>query len=290
MTIKSLRIFKTVCETGSKNLESKKLFIDKPSISLAIKELEEHYGVKLFDRIGNRLHITDTGNTLLQYCNHILSLFDEMENEMLSFNLKGQLRIGTSITIGNILLANYINLLKEKYKDVDIKVTIENSDKIQQLILDNQIDIGLIEGSIKDKNIVFEKIKDDSLVFICSKNHPFKNKKNIDPKLLENHHFILREQGSASRDIFESSMFLNDINIKVSWESISTQAIINAVKIDFGISILPYLLVQKHIENKELYMFELDNISFKRDFNIIYHKNKYLSLIALDFIKICKEK
>ena len=290
MTIKSLRIFKTVCETGSTTLASKKLFIAQPSISLAIKELEEHYGVKLFDRIGNRLHITDTGNTLLQYCNHILSLFDEMENEMLSFNLKGQLRIGTSITIGNILLANYINLLKEKYKDVDIKVTIENSDKIQQLILDNQIDIGLIEGSIKDKNIVFEKIKDDSLVFICSKNHPFKNKKNINPKLLENHQFILREQGSASRDIFESSMFLNDINIKVSWESISTQAIINAVKIDFGISILPYLLVKKHIENKELYMFELDKISFKRDFNIIHHKNKYLSIMALDFIKICKEK
>ena len=108
MTLRHLRIFTAVCETGSMTAASERLFIAQPSISLAISEMEEYYGVKLFDRISRKLYLTDSGRRALQYARHIIDLMDEMEQGMKNADTVGRRRVGTSITIGSYLLPGYV--------------------------------------------------------------------------------------------------------------------------------------------------------------------------------------
>lgn len=89
MTLRHMKIFVAVCRTGSITAAGKQLFLSQPSVSQAISELEQNYGVKLFDRISRRLHITEAGTQLLQYAEHIVQLFDEMEQGIKNWDSVG---------------------------------------------------------------------------------------------------------------------------------------------------------------------------------------------------------
>ena len=288
MTLRHLKIFVAVCKTGSATAAGEKLYIAQPSISLAISELEDYYGIKLFDRIAKRLHITEAGKQFLQYATHIVDLFEEMEREVKNFDKMGVIRIGASITIGNYLLPEYITKFKQLYPKMDVKIMIDNSDKIQQYILSNQIDIGLIEGIVHSPYLLEEKFCDDELILICANNHPFAECKDIVVSQLQKEELILREVGSAGREIFDSTMITQGLEISPAWESTSTQAIVHAVQANLGVSVLPYLLVKDYIDRKEISQFQFKGIQFKRSFCVIYHCNKFLTESAKDFIAICK--
>lgn len=288
MTLRHLKIFVAVCETGSATAAGEKLYIAQPSVSLAISELEDYYGIKLFDRIAKRLHITEAGKHFLQYATHIVGLFEDMEKEVRNFDAMGVIRIGASITIGNYLLPDYITRFKQIHPQMDVKVYIENSVKIQQYILANQIDVGLIEGVVNSSYIIEHRFRDDELVLICGNNHPFAYQKNIEPSRLQNEILILREPGSAGREIFESTMTTLGLEILPDWESTSSQAIVRAVQANLGVSVLPYLLVKDALDRKEISRFQLRGIQFKRYFSVIYHRNKFLTESAKKFIALCK--
>lgn len=284
MTLRHLKIFVTVCETGSATAAGEKLFLAQPAVSLAISELENYYGINLFDRIAKRLHITEAGKHFLQYATHIVGLFEDMEKEVKNFDNIGVIRVGASITIGNYLLPQYITAFKKRHPHMEVKVIIDNSDKIQQYISENKIDLGFVEGIIHSNYIVAHPFCDDELVLIVSNAHEFANKEDIDIRELQNQSFLLRETGSGGREIFDSVMTAHGMKVQLSWESTSTQAIVRAVQSNLGISILPYLLVKDNLDRKEISQFRLKDISFKRHFSVIYHKNKFLTQSAKDLI------
>lgn len=287
MTLKHMKIFVTVCESETVTAAAKKLFIAQPSVSLAIAEIEKHYGVKLFDRIGKRLEITEAGKRFLQVGRHIVGLFEDMEKEMMDIDRLGVLRVGSSITIGTHLLPGYITAFKAIYPQVDVRVVIDNTEAIAEAVLDNRIDFGLVEGETHDPYLLRRRFQADELVLICGEKHPFADVKSVRTEALPTERWILREKGSAGRDSFDSVMQVEGINITPAWESTSSQAIIQAVKADLGVSILPYLLVRDALERGEIKRFHLNGLSFKRDFNIIYHQNKFLGDAAKTFMEIC---
>ena len=288
MTLRHLRIFVAVCETGSVTAAGEKLYIAQPSVSLAISELEDFYGLKLFDRISKRMSITESGKRFLQYATHIVSLFDDMEKEVKNYDTTGVIRIGTSITIGNCLLIEYIKAFKETHPLIKVQVSINNSYSIEQEILNNHLDIGLIEGEVHSMYIKSEPFMDDELVLITSTEHPLAKLGEVDIDMLKFEDFILREKGSAGREIFDAVMAASGFTIVPLWESISTQAILRAVSAGLGLSILPFLLVRDYVERNEIKTLKIKNISLKRKFNIIYHKNKFITQSAQDFMNLCK--
>lgn len=288
MTLRHLRIFVAVCESGSVTAAGEKLYIAQPSVSLAISELEDFYGLKLFDRISKRMVITESGRRFLQYAVHIVGLFDDLEKEVKNYDATGVIRIGTSITIGNCLLISYIQKFKETHPNMKVQAIINNSYSIEQEILNNHLDIGLIEGEAHSTYIKSASFMDDDLVFICSTTHPFAEIGEVDLDMLKSEDFILREKGSAGREIFDGIMAASGADIVPLWESISTQAILRAVSAGMGLSILPYLLVKEYVDRDEVRIINIKNISLKRKFNIIYHKNKFITQSAQDFIDLCK--
>lgn len=287
MTLRHLKIFLSLYETRSTTATSKELLVAQPTISIALKELEEHYNVKLFDRFSQRLHLTQAGRELYHYAKHIINLFDEAEDFMKSMEVLGNINIGSSITIGNYFLPKYVKKFQERYPYAKIKVTIDNTDNIEKLLLENKIDIGLVEGKIDNSFLQVSPYLTDHLCVICNPKHPYAQYKKIIPEILINETMILREKGSAVRELFDIQMESIGLKIEPLWESISSHAIIQAVKENLGISILPYFIVKEYIERNEISVINIDKLNFSRNFNIIYHKNKFHSTHFDNFIKIC---
>lgn len=288
MTLRHIKIFVAVCETGSATAAGEKLFIAQPSISLAISELEDYYGVKLFDRLSKRLYITEAGKHFLEYASHIVKIFEEMETEIRNFDTQGIIRIGASITIGNYLLPKYVEKFKRLHPNMEVQAIIANSDTIEENLMKNNIDLALIEGIIHSPYLKSIHFKEDELVLICGLSHPLAVRDEIELEDIKNEDLLLREKGSAGREICDGLFATNGIEINILWESTSTQAIVRAVISGLGLSILPYLLVKDSIERGEVKVIKIKDVSLKRSFSIIYNKNKFLTNSAKDFMDICK--
>ena len=165
MTIRHLQVFSQVCSCGSVTAAAKKLFITQPAASSAIAELEAHYGIRLFDRIGRRLYITETGKRFLGYASHILSLFDELE-QVRDWEEGGFLRVGASITVGNHLLPEIVRVFQQQYPAVAVKAVVDNSETIEEQVIHNEIDLGLIEGVVHSPQIESRTFFHDRMVLI----------------------------------------------------------------------------------------------------------------------------
>ncbi len=288
MTLRHLSIFIAVCKYKSVTAAADKLYLAQPTVSLAIKELEEHYHIKLFDRISRKLYLTEPGQQFLEYATHLVYLFDEMENNIKGWEASSPVKIGASITIGTYLLPEYITLFRQKRPDVKVYATIENSAEIEKRILNNEIDFALIEGTVHNGNILSCPFMEDELALICGNHHKLAGCEPLDAEQMRDYDFILREKGSGTRELFDSTMLVHGISIKPSWESISTEAIIKAVEAGHGLSVLSCKLVKPYLDNHTIKQLTLNGIRFKRTFYLIYHKNKFLTSSALELIELCK--
>lgn len=287
MTIRHLKIFVAVCEEGGVTKAGKKLFMAQPTVSFAINELEKHYDTKLFDRISKRMYLTEAGKKLLPYAQHITSMFDEMELEAQEWDSGSTLHIGASITIGSRLLPELIHNYKRECPPVEVTVQIDNSEKIEQAVLDNKIDIGLIEGFSHSDCLIDNTFREDELILICAPNHPWAAQEYIRLEQLLEEPFLMREKGSGGREIWESAFLVHGIELKPAWESISTQAIVQAVACGLGVAVLPKLLVENQLVQQSIISRPIEGISLSRNFHIIYHKNKYLTGSVKKFIRQC---
>jgi len=284
MTLRHLKIFTNICDHGSTTKAAQELNLAQPAVSLALTELESYYGLKLFDRISNRLYITESGKQFLQHAAHIVSLFDMMEKGTRDWDTIGIMRLGVGVAIGNYLLPNYVQAFKSKYPDMKLNVTIDHTKNIEQGVLKNDLDFGLVGGVVSSEYIITRPFMEDVLVFICPPNHSWATMEEISVHSLVNEDFVLREKGSVVRKLFDKALQTHGIEVRPAWQSISTHAIIHAVSSGMGVSVLPYQLVCEHLQRGELKTFNVKDISLSRNFSVIYHKDKYLSDAAKYFI------
>ena len=146
MTLRHLKIFVAVCDYKTITKASEALYIAQPSVSLAISELEDYYGVRLFDRISRKLYLTEAGERVLGYARHITDLFEEMEQRIKNAEASGTIRVGASITVGTCLLPFYAKKFESAFPHLTLSATVENSDILEKMVLGNKLDLALIEG------------------------------------------------------------------------------------------------------------------------------------------------
>ncbi len=273
MNINYLRIFKAVCDEGGVTKASKKLYIAQPSVSLAIKELEKNYEVKLFDRISRKLILTAKGQQLYDYVTDILPLIDEIDEKLKEGDqVGGRLRIGSSVTFGNYYLIDLVSALKKEYPQLEFQLTIDSSYAIEELVANNGVDLGIIEGHSHLENIHSRIILDDDLVYVKSRDFERKIETYDD---LNNCEVLLRNLGSAHREIFDGLMKAHDINPKIVMESISTSALIEGCIHGLGLAFLPHKFIEDYLENGLVTISALPVV--KRNYFLITHQNKYVS-------------
>ena len=288
MTLRHLKIFLSIYETGSTTAAAEQLFISQPTVSVALRELEEHYGVRMFERYAKHLYVTPAGQQMYQYARHLVSLMEEAEDAIRSLGEAGTLRVGSSITIATRFLPEYVRRFKELYPQMQVRVKVDNTDTIARMVLDNQIDLGLVEGSVHSPYILAKPYSGDRLVMVCSPQHPYAAYKSVAPEVLMVEEVLLREKGSAGRDLFDSLMEHRGIHVEPAWESVSTQALVRAVQADLGVAVLPYYLVQEAIRQGAVVAVPLEGVDFCRQYSVILHKSKFHSAALDAFRELCQ--
>lgn len=288
MTLRHIKIFLSVFQNGSVTKAARELRIAQPSASLAIKELEEFYGAKLFDRIGRRIYPTQTGRRLYDYALKICGLFDEANRSVKNPDALGEIRIGASIATGTILLPDIINRYKKTRPEITVKAIIGNSDEIERKVLANEIDVGFTEKQPESAEIIADSFGKDRLCAVCAPNCPLAKMESVSPQELAAEPFLTREKGSAVRDITDAYFAVCGLSISPVMESTGTEALLNAAEKGIGISILPYMLAKERIESGALSELPLKP-QINRDLNIIRHKSKFLSPAIEDFLALWKE-
>lgn len=273
MTLRHFKIFIAVCREKSMTKAAEKLYMTQPSVTQAVKELEEHYGCNLFERTGKRIAINKNGYKLLPLALKCEKIFEEIEATMREEAGKIELKIGASVTVGTYFFNDILTRIG-KEKNIDVKFRIDNTKKIEKMILDSEIDIAVVEGEVSSKYMKIIPLFEDELVFVCSRDNELAKYKKISINELKNRRFILREDGSGTKAMIESILRENSIEIEPAGMVNSIEAIKNLVEADFGVSILPKVSIGEKEAKERLTVIQLENIELKRVFKLIYHKEK----------------
>ena len=290
MNIRKLEIFYKTAKCLNMSQVAKDMYISQPSISQCISEIESEIDTKLFDRIGKKLYLTHEGKIFYEYTRRILNIYEEGINVVRSSKSnKGNLVIGASTTIGTYIMPHIIHRFNKKEKDIEISMIIDNKHNIEELILNNKVDIAFIEGTVSSKEIILKDIWTDELVFISSINHEWNGKEYLDLEDLKNNKFIIREDGSGTRERFEDFLENKDIKFDSYIELSNLEAILNYVKLNIGVSCVPYMSVLSEERLKSINVYRIKDYNINRSLYSAIHKDKYISKPIECFMKFCEK-
>ncbi len=265
------------------------LYMTQPSVSQMIAELEQYYGIRLFERLNRRLYLTQAGERLQSYARHIINLEIQAKRELADLNRGGVLRIGASQTVGAYLLPEIIAQFKKRVDDVEVFSRVENTRLIEQYLMEDKLDFGLLEGMIHFTDLSQETFLDDDLAVVCAPNHPLADTKVIFPETLAPYGFILREEGSGTREIFTTQMRAAGVAWKVAGVYNSTDAIKAAVQNNLGLGILPILAIQQEIMDGTIRLLPVTGLILRRKLNLVYHRQKYFTNAMKAFVTHLEE-
>lgn len=277
MTIRHLKIFIAVAESGKMSSAAKKLYITQPTVSQVIAEIEENYGARLFERLSKKLYITDAGKQLLGYARHIVALFDEMERNLKNSADHVLLRIGATITVGTCVMTDIITSYERENPYVQTRIFVANTQIIEQMLCNSELDIALVEGNIKNEELLVRPVIEDELVLVCGCNHPFFSREDIFAEELNGECFLLREEGSGTREKFDDYVREHNIKIIPKCTSHCSGAILNGVVANHGLTVISRMLVTEKEKEGKLRIIPIRDAKFARTFNVVYHKNKFFS-------------
>jgi len=277
MTLRHLEVFLAVCEHNNMTKAAKALYLSQPSVSLSISELENEYGVKLFERLNHRLYLTEAGERLKSYAHHILNLSDQAHKELSGLNQAGSLRLGASLTIGTYLLPAWVVAYSGQHPEIDVFTRVDNTNVIEKLILEDRLDLGFVEGPTVSPDIIEKTIRDDDLVVISSPRHILASRKKLATTDLSGMKFLVRESGSGTQAIVDNALLEAGIPWKVAGIYNNNESIKHAVQADLGLAIISRLWVEEEVRNGQIVLLRFPALKLTRKFNCIYHRQKFFT-------------
>ncbi len=282
MTLKELELFYYLCDDPHISQLAKKLSISQSAISLSIKSLEKKLGEQLFDRLGKKLILNERGRLFKEETyTHFLALKDA-QDRFSKDTLSGRLKIASSKTLGEFIIPELIYDFMVKNPNASIQKDIKNSAQIIQMVLQGEIDLGVIESECNEGSIIKEKIAEDELVVVTSDKSLSGEKLFIDT--LSDRRWILREKGSGTRELFLQALGNAAKEIKLFMEFTEFEEMKTLLSNHTELlSCISSYVVAKELKRKELYTVTLKNIDLSRNLYIIFHKDKYRTSLFESF-------
>lgn len=290
-TLHQLKVFETVARNGSFTRAAEELLITQPTVSSQVKQLTKSVGLPLFEQIGKRLYLTDAGQELLVTCQDIFERLNNFEIKIadLKGTKQGQLNLAV-ITTAKYFVPRLLGSFCHNYPGIDVALKVTNHQEIQQRMLANQDDLYVVSNPSEDIDLNSQPFLNNPLVVVARKDHPLAHKKNIDLKELDNQPFIMREQGSGTREAIVKLLSENNLSVKVKLELGSNEAIKQAIYGGLGISILSeHCLISEGIAG-ELTILDFKQFPLKRRWFVAYLAGKKLSVIAETFLDYLLEE
>ncbi len=280
MTLEQLRIFVAVAERQHVTQAARDINITQSAASAAIAALEARYAIKLFDRIGRRIELTDTGRTFLGVARSVLARAAAAERALadLAGLRRGSVALYASQTIANYWLPPLMTRFRQRYPDITLSLTAGNTEKVAAATREGLADLGFVEGAIDDPQLSARKIDGDRLVIVSGPKHPLAKKRSWKPADLVQANWVLREPGSGTRAEFASALArvgLGIADLKVVLELPSNEAVCAAVEAGAGATAVSILVAQAALRSGALVS---PAFAFpQRSFFVLHHKERYVS-------------
>jgi len=286
ISLRQIEVFFATANSGSVSRAAKKLFISQAAASMALKEFETQLGEKLFDRVGKKLILNESGRAAVAMAAEIVGRAQELTDYFTDKNsLFGNLIVGASSTIGNYVLPEYVAAFIHDNSNVKVQLEVGNTEEIIKKVARFAVDIGFIEGSCNNSEIVVIPWMDDELAVFAAPRHVLVGDGEVGISDLELCDWILREKGSGTRELFENQISRLSMTINVLLELGHTEAIKNAVSRGNGISCLSRYALQDLVRLQAIKLIKTPFLDLRRKFYLIMHKDKYQTKILQSFLK-----
>jgi len=292
ISLRQLEAFCKIVETGSFSKAADEICLTQSSISERIASLEEEVGARLFDRFGRKVFLTDAGRFFYVRAKRLLEEKERICLEIQDFLglKKGELKIGGSTIPGEYLLPTVIKRFHDTYPLIDIRVTVNDSKKIQEMVLDGHLHLGIVGfiGEHKNPNIEAIKIWKDELVVVVPKGHKWSDKKEIEAQDIIKEPFIIRERGSGTLRVMEQYLkkyigSSEELNIIATLGS--STAVKEGVKSGLGISIISIKAIESELNAGLVSALRIKGVKMIRYFYLIWDKRRTKSPASQAFIE-----
>ncbi|WP_152397076.1 selenium metabolism-associated LysR family transcriptional regulator [Paenibacillus guangzhouensis] len=290
-----LHIFYTVSEKGSFSAAAQALHMTQPAVTMQVQSLEEYFGTKLFNRSTKRIELSEAGRALMPFARRSIELVRDTDIAMSKFThmLQGRLQLGASLTIGEYVLPRMLGPFGQQYPNIAISMKVMNTAQILEEITNHQLNFGLIEAPVQHPDMHIEAVMKDELKLIVPANHPLAEASIVSLKEVLKYPFIVREQGSGTRQVMEEQFVRKNIDIqsvRTVMELGSTGAIKSAVEAGLGIAIISPSSVKHEVTLGLVKIVDIEDCSFERQFYSIYLKSALLPISAVTFLSFLQEQ
>lgn len=295
MNFHQLHIFYTVSEKGSFSAAAQALHMTQPAVTMQVQSLEEYFGTKLFNRSTKRIELSEAGRALMPFARRSIELIRDTDMAMSKFThmLQGRLQLGASLTIGEYVLPRMLGPFGQQYPNIAISMKVMNTAQILEEIANHQLNFGLIEAPVQHPDMHIEAVMKDELKLIVPANHPLAEASVVSLEDVLKYPFIVREQGSGTRQVMEEQFARKNIDIqsvRAVMELGSTGAIKSAVEAGLGIAIISPSSVKHEVTLGLVKIVDIEDCSFERQFYSIYLKSALLPISAVTFLSFLQEQ
>ncbi|AGK98545.1 LysR family transcriptional regulator [Clostridium pasteurianum] len=292
MELRNLITFCKIAQLNSYCKAAEELGYAQSTITTQMQLLEQELGIKLFERIGKQMELTEKGIVFLKYAENMINLSNEAKEVVSDVETpKGILRIGIVESLCTIRLPEVLKKYHSKYPDVEIIIKLGVCSDLRNMLKNNIVDlIFILDKPVDDEDLIPCMAFNEPMVFLASPENKLSNKRKVTIKDIENEPLILTEKGCSYRNVFEAMFHKEGFKPHVSLEVGSIEAIKIFTMHNLGITLLPVMTVKKELKSKKLISINLNKDDFNMMTQILYHKNKWLNSAMKAFIACLKEE
>jgi DNA-binding transcriptional LysR family regulator len=288
-SLKQVEVFIATSHFQNITQAAESLNMSQSAASESLKNLENQFDIKLFDRVGKRLQLNDFGKLVRKQAEALIDQAKGLELTLQQNLLSADLNIGATLSIGNYLAIHILSEFKEKFPSAKAKLVVDNTTKITEKVANFELDVGLIEGEISHPDLNVVPWMHDELVVFCHPDSEYANSQHLEDSQLKAAKWVLREPGSGTRQAFDYAMhgLLHELNVELELQH--TEAIKRAVESGMGLGCLSRITLDDALRRQSLIELKIPQRSLNRQFYIITHKEKYLSEGIKNWLDLCFE-
>lgn len=285
LNLHQLHTFQIVAKHCSYVRAAEELHFSQPAVSAQIRLLENALGVKLFEQIGRKTHLTQAGEELYLYSQKIFSVIDETMEvmEALRSPQYGRLSVGADTTVGSYLIPGLLGKFRQSFSAVEISLEVLNRASLVEALLSNRVDMAVMGAVPDDAPVEIEPIAYNPLVLIASPGHRLAGRSDIPIKELGREHFLLRESGSGTRAALETALKEAGVPLHISMQVGNNSAIKQGVAAGLGIALISRVALDMELETGRVVILDVEGFPIMRQWRLVHLKDKYLSPPALAF-------
>ncbi|CAA0255749.1 LysR family transcriptional regulator [Tenacibaculum maritimum] len=290
ISLRNLKMINTIVKEGSITKASEKLFLSQPALSHQLKKMEEEIGLKVFNRLNKKLLLTEAGEILYKTSEKLLISFSLLNAKLdeLKKGEKKEIRLTTECYTCYHWLPNVVQKFKKRKPDINVQINIEATQKPLQFLSEGKIDLAIVSNKSHTSSIHFEPLISDKMVIVTSKENSLAAFENLELSDLKEQNLIIYDIPEEKNYVL-TNILKNDINWVNSIQKVQlTEAIIQLVSANLGISIMAEWAITPFLTNNNLKSIPFKNNQGKRDWFIASLNN--ITAIENAFINQIKKK